>query len=231
MVKSIKKRNDEGAAVYAKEHSELSKVITTVNSSELALTQVILRFESMKDVGDAINHFTMASRIVKSVGQRIASLGPVLENATEDVGTILGETLAELGNLSPTLTLSVETGRIDELLGQAEIHAAHRVANTEPENFPHSDRISTQRVLSEARKVALLASGEEALFDSASDPETGLWRTGVEERVYRYLISNTGSGAIGDAPSVLDLSAEEFEEAVLRLAINGKPNPMMGAGR
>src|SRR5712692_6596241 len=55
-VRAMISKDKSKAAVYANEWSELRKVGKVVYASELALTQVVLRLESIVDVGDVMMH-------------------------------------------------------------------------------------------------------------------------------------------------------------------------------
>ena len=57
-VRAMVSRDQSKASVYANEWAELRKVGKVVYASELALTQVVLRLESIVDVGDVMSHMT-----------------------------------------------------------------------------------------------------------------------------------------------------------------------------
>src|ERR1035437_11015929 len=59
-VRFIQEKNRSKAAVYATEHAEVRKVCNVVEASELALTQVSLRLQSITEIGDAMFHMDTA---------------------------------------------------------------------------------------------------------------------------------------------------------------------------
>ncbi len=225
MVVRCVKRNDEAnATVYASEHAELTKVTQILAAGELALSQVVVRFESIKDVGEAVNHVTSASKILKNIGKDLSGLGPALEHATQDVSSVLGETLTELGNVAPSLRVDIETQSVEELLSEAKIYAEQKAVELKNVLSSEPDSAYTQKVLSQARRVALLASGEEETMAPETKPTFYVpsKHVTVEESVHRYLTSNAGNASIEEVCSALGITKNEFERAILSLALKKK---------
>ncbi|MBI2183552.1 MAG: hypothetical protein HYU39_01185 [Thaumarchaeota archaeon] len=229
IVRCVTKKDDVNASVYSSEHAELIKVIRAVSASEVALTQVALRFESIRDVGEAILHVNSVSKVLKEIGYNMSKLGPSLEHATDEVNTVLGETLAELGTLSPSVRLDVQTLSVEELIAKARSYAEQKATELKESFASRTDHAAAQDVLKEARRVALLADGTEvpASYPQA-EPYLPQASKRIEERVYRYLAS-AGSGDAAEACTELGVSQTEFEEAVLSLATRGKRGVLVEA--
>ncbi|MFQ6134483.1 MAG: hypothetical protein ACE5KU_01545, partial [Nitrososphaerales archaeon] len=83
VVRAIERRDDSRASVYAVELSEVKKVLRVVRVSELALTQIIVRFESIRDVGDVFANMNEAFKVMKSISKSVSGVVPALENATD----------------------------------------------------------------------------------------------------------------------------------------------------
>ena len=95
-VRALTAKDKSKANVYANEWAELRKVAKVVYASELALTQVILRLESINDVGDVISHMSTAFKVLRKVSKTVQGLVPALDQASEEINTTLTETMADL---------------------------------------------------------------------------------------------------------------------------------------
>lgn len=222
IVRCVKKKDDRTASVYSSEHAEIKKVIQVVSASEIALTQVALRFESIRDVGQAISHVNSVSKVLKEVGYDMSVLGPSLEHATEEVNAVLGDTLAELGNLSSSVHLDAETLSVEQIIAKAKSFAEQKATELKDSLASEMDRDEAQDVLKQARQVALLANGTEVPVPyqklNSYSPHPG---RRINENVQRYLISEAGRDDAVDVCSALGITKDEFEEAVLSLASKG----------
>jgi division protein CdvB (Snf7/Vps24/ESCRT-III family) len=70
-VKAMMTKDQSKATIYANEWAELRKVGKVVYASELALTQVVLRLESIVDVGDVMSHMSMAFKVLHKVNKTV----------------------------------------------------------------------------------------------------------------------------------------------------------------
>ena len=125
-VKAMMSKDKSKAAVYANEWAELRKVGKVVYASELALTQVVLRLESIVDVGDVMSHLGMAFKVLRKVNKTVQGLVPSIDQASTEINTALTETMAEMGNVSPTISLNIQTESGEELVEQARKLAEER---------------------------------------------------------------------------------------------------------
>ena len=108
VVRAIEHKDDDSASIFAVELTEVKKVLKVVKVSELALMQIIVRLESIRDVGDVYSNMNDAFKIMRGVNKSVSGVVPSLENATEEVNTTLSETLADLGNLSSSVSFIFE---------------------------------------------------------------------------------------------------------------------------
>ena len=86
-VKAMMVKDQQKANIYANEWAELRKVGKVVYASELALTQVVLRLESIVDVGDVMSHMSMAFKVLGKVNKTVQGHDPSLDQATSDINT------------------------------------------------------------------------------------------------------------------------------------------------
>jgi len=225
-VKAMVSKDKSKAAVYANEWAELRKVAKVVYASELALTQVVLRLESMVDVGDVMVHMSTAFKVLRGVSKTVQGLVPALDQASDEINSTLTETMAEMGNVSPTISLNVRTESGEELVEQARKLAEERAEEMK------SGLISSPRRIQEGgesleRRTPLLATGEE---DEESAMLGVLYsaprREDVEEEVLHYAAIHDGNVDITDVSSVLKMPSDEVEQALLKLLSEGKVKMM-----
>ncbi|MDV3244450.1 MAG: hypothetical protein LYZ66_04650 [Nitrososphaerales archaeon] len=222
-LKAMMAKDKSKAVVYANEWAELRKVGKVVYASELALTQVILRLESIVDIGDVMSHLSMAFKVLRRVNKTVQGLVPSLDQASTEITNTLTETMAEMSNVSPTLSLNVNTESGEELVEQAR-----RFAKQREEEMRQSFDVSPRQIQESAeplkRMVPLLEGGDEGDEDDAAlgvlyaetKPEM------VEESVLQYAVIHNGDVNITDASVALRLPSDDVEEAMLKLLNEGK---------
>lgn len=221
-VKAIMSKDRSKATVYANEWAELRKVGRVVYASELALTQVTLRLESIVDVGDVMAHMSMAFKVLRRVNKTVQGLVPSLDQASSEISDTLTETMAEMGNVSPTISLNIQTESGEELVEQAK-----RLAEQRADEMKQNLGMPQLRVENLAddleRRVALLALGDDnedssplgVLYAPPEDPQ-------AEAQVLQYAAIHNGSVDISDASTVLRLPSDDIEQAMIKLLNEGK---------
>ena len=107
-VRAIEKNDEMRARVLAGEHVELQKIGKVVNASELALLHISVRLETIRDVGDIMYVLTNAFKAVRKIGKSVAEVAPNLEQAASEINESFSGILAELGMVSPNVTLSLD---------------------------------------------------------------------------------------------------------------------------
>ena len=220
-VKAMVSRDQSKATIYANEWSELRKVGKVVYASELALTQVVLRLESILDVGDVMTHMSKAFKVLRKVNKTVQGIVPSLDQASDEINSALTETMTEMGHVSPSISLNIQTESGEELVEQAR-----RLAEERAEEMKRSLVISQihiqQDPIPESR-VPLLETGEddeeEALLGTLYKPRQV---EDTEERVLQYAAIHNGRLDITDASSVLKMPSDDVEQAMLTLISQGK---------
>jgi division protein CdvB (Snf7/Vps24/ESCRT-III family) len=222
-VKAMMTKDKSKAAVYANEWAELRKVGKVVYASELALTQIVLRLESIVDVGEVMSHLGMAFKVLRKVNKTVQGLVPSLDQASEEINTALTETMAEMGNVSPSISLNIQTESGEELVEQAR-----RLAEERAEEMKRTMVVSPRQIQQNGeeleRRVPLLATGGEedeetmALGTLYRDPPG----EEVEEQVLQYAAIHNGSVDVTDASTILKMPSDDLEQAMLKLLAEGK---------
>jgi division protein CdvB (Snf7/Vps24/ESCRT-III family) len=221
-VKAMMTKDESKATVYANEWSEMRKVGKVVYASELALTQVVLRLESILDVGDVMYHMSMAFKVLRKVNKTVQGLVPSLDQASSDINSALSETMAGMENISPSISLNIQTETGEELVEEARKLAEERAEEMKRSlTSPLHLRI---RGYEQSSRVPLLATGDD------EDEESAILGTvykprpveDTEEQVLQYAAIHNGNVDITDASTVLKMPSDDVEQAMLTLMAQGK---------
>jgi division protein CdvB (Snf7/Vps24/ESCRT-III family) len=221
-VKAMMTKDESKATVYANEWSEMRKVGKVVYASELALTQVVLRLESILDVGDVMYHMSMAFKVLRKVNKTVQGLVPSLDQASSDINSALSETMAGMENISPSISLNIQTETGEELVEEARKLAEERAEEMKRSlTSPLHLRI---RGYEQSSRVPLLATGDD------EDDESAILGTvykprpveDTEEQVLQYAAIHNGNVDITDASTVLKMPSDDVEQAMLTLMAQGK---------
>ena len=222
-VKALASKDKPKAAVYANEWSELRKVGKVVYASELALTQVMLRLESIVDVGDVMFHLSTAFKVLRQVNKAVVGVVPSLDQTSDEFNAALTETMAEMGNVSPSISLDIKTDSGEELVEQARRLAEQRAEEMKT-SFISSPRMMEEAAQSIDQRVPLLAEGE------LNEEEAAILGTvyrqrpveNAEEQVLKYASVHNGNVDIGDASQILKMPSDDVEQTMLKLLSEGK---------
>jgi len=224
-IRAISTQDKSKAAVYANEWAELRKVGKVVYASELALTQVVLRLESIVDVGDVMSHLGMAFKVLRRVNRTVQGLVPSLDQASEDINSALTETLAEMGNVSPSISLDIQTESGEELIEQAR-----RLAEERAEEMKRSMLVSPRQIEQNGEnlgeRIPLLATSGEDDSDEESMALGRIYRSrprdDAEEQLLRYAAIHEGNVDISDVSAFLKFPSDDLEQAMLKLLAEGR---------
>ncbi len=223
-VRAMMAKDKSKAAVYANEWAELRKVGKVVYASELALTQVVLRLESIVDVGDVMSHLGTAFKVLRKVNKTVTELVPSLDQASDEISSALTQTMAEMGNVSPSISLNIQTESGEELVEQAR-----RLAEERAEEMKRSIVVSPRQIEQNGEelqeRIPMLATGEEGEDEESAALGT-LYRShdgeDAEEQVLKYAAIHDGNVDITDVSTMLKLPPDDLEQAMLKLLSEGK---------
>ena len=230
-VKAMMVKDQEKATIYVNEWAELRKVGKVVYASELALTQVVLRLESIVDVGDVMSHMSQAFKVLHRVNRTVQGLVPSLDQASADINNVLAETMNGMGNISPTIQLNIQEGTGEEIVEQAR-----KLAEERAEEMKRTLRVSPRVIQREApeiqQRIPLLATGDDVAEESRMLGTIYRPRSvdETEERVLQYAAIHEGNVDVTDASSVLKMPSDDVEQAMLTLMAQGKVKVGEGGG-
>jgi division protein CdvB (Snf7/Vps24/ESCRT-III family) len=227
-VRALQEKNKSKASVYMTEHEEVRKVSRVVEASELALTQVSLRLQSITEIGDAMLHMDTAFRSLKQVGKEMQGVIPALDAASTDISTTLVETMAQMGQISPSINIDLRTENSEDLVEQAKRYAEEQSAHLRDSLNMMPGKFDEQILRTADDHVPLLATGDEsdeeesiALGTIYSVPKDEK----VEREVLKYATTHEGALDVSRTAQQLGIPQDVVEQSMIHLVAQGKVKP------
>ena len=135
VILALQKKDRQRASVYANELSEVRKLGKLVTQAKLALQQVVLRLNTVRDLGDAMTVISPAMSVVRNVGSNISYVMPEAQNEISEINNILGDILIDAGGIRGGTYFNLETTNeeADKILSEASALAEKRMKQLFPE--------------------------------------------------------------------------------------------------
>ena len=134
MVSSVQKHDSARASIYANELAELRKMNRMVTQSRLALEQIMLRLNTITDMGDIVTTLAPATSIVGSLRQSLTGMMPEAENGMSEISSMLSGILVDAGSVSgSSLNFEVANEEAERVLSEAAAVAESRMEGAFPE--------------------------------------------------------------------------------------------------
>ncbi len=227
-VRALQENNKSKAAVYANEHAEIRKVYQVVEASELALTQVSLRMQSITEIGDAMLHMDTAFKSLKQVSREMQGVIPALDAASTGINSTLVETMAQMGQISPNINIDIKTENSEDLVEQARRYAEEQSQRLKDSLNVVPSKFEEQIIATEDEHTPLLATGDEeeetlvlgTLYSTPKDEK-------IDTEVLRYAASHEGAMDISRTSEQLGIPPDLVERSMIHLVAQGKVKPAL----
>lgn len=133
-VKAQETKNTQTAVMYANECSQVKKIAQTIVSSQLALDQVVLRLETVKDFGDVAAEIMPAASIIRAVKDRLAGIIPEVSTHLGAISQTLDSLVLDVGETMGQSWIATVSGEeADKVLAEAAMIAEQKVREGFPE--------------------------------------------------------------------------------------------------
>ncbi|MEM3736578.1 MAG: hypothetical protein QXJ75_00585 [Candidatus Bathyarchaeia archaeon] len=206
-------KDDTHAAIYANECVEIRKIAKIVISAELALERVLLRLQTVEEVGDLLVQMSPVLGIVKETKGKLAGVVPEVSRELEDINTLLSDTLVETGEVtSRDVIIEATSDEAKKVLEEASSIAEEKIG----EKFPE---LPQQLLAAEkpAEAPIALTEGGGTEYKPAPIPKGQL-----EEQIYKYIKDCGGEMSVEKCARDLGVSSEDVKNAINRLCEEGK---------
>jgi len=240
---ALKKNNKEKAAMCATEISEVRKLVKFLYNVQLAIERVIMRLETIKELGDIVADLKPALRLLQGVSQELFQVLPDVSSELNNVNSTIQETLQSTKltadeNLVP---VGKKTEAGEEILKEVSCFMEQKIAETLPEP-PVFEPVKAKASNPIRELVALTASssqvfGQKTIEESGFDPEKTLFtykkseikefslkveKPNLEDVLLEYVRKTNGEIDLSRCCSELKTSNEEIERALENLGTKGK---------
>jgi division protein CdvB (Snf7/Vps24/ESCRT-III family) len=148
VVMALQRKDPQQASVYANELSEVRKLGKLVTQANLALQQVTLRLNTVRDLGDAVTVLSPAISVVRNVGSNLSYIIPNAHHQINEINNILRDILIDAGELSGNTYMNTETTNeeADKILSDASTLAEKRMKQLFPEISTPQLRRQTEEI-------------------------------------------------------------------------------------
>ena len=238
---ALKKNNKEKAAICATEIAEVRKLVKFLYNVQLAIERVILRLETIKELGDIVADLKPALRLLQGVSQELFQLLPDVSSELNTVNETIQETLhaAKISTDENLIPVGKKTEGGEEILKEVACFMEQKLAETLPEP-PVASQVKEKTPIKEL--VALTASSSQVFGHKASE-ETGfepsktlfsykkseikefslkVEKPCLEDVLLEYVRKTNGEIDLSRCSSELQTSNEDIERALENLGTKGK---------
>ena len=238
---ALKKNNKEKAAICATEIAEVRKLVKFLYNVQLAIERVILRLETIRELGDIVADLKPALRLLQGVSQELFQLLPDVSSELNTVNETIQETLhaAKISTDENLIPVGKKTEGGEEILKEVACFMEQKLAETLPEP-PVASQVKEKTPIKEL--VALTASSSQVFGHKASE-ETGMESSKtlfsykkseikefslkvenpcLEDVLLEYVRKTNGEIDLSRCSSELQTSNEDIERALENLGTKGK---------
>ena len=139
-VRAQENKDAQTSVMYANECAQVKKIAQTIVTSQLALEQVVLRLDTVKDFGDVAVELMPAASIIRTVKDRLSGVIPEVSRSLGTISQTLDSLVLEVGEATGQSWNAMVSGEdADKVLAEASVIAEQKVR----EGFPELPTTST----------------------------------------------------------------------------------------
>jgi division protein CdvB (Snf7/Vps24/ESCRT-III family) len=239
---ALKKNNREKAAICATELAEVRKLVKFLYNVQLAIERVIMRLETIKELGDIVTDLKPALRLLQNVSQELFQVLPDVSSELSTVNDTIQDTLraAKITTDEDVIPVGRKTEGGEEILKEVTCFMQQKLSETLPE--PPAGATPVQEKTPIKELVALTATssqviGHKTTEETGFDPSKALFsykkqeikefslkvqNPSLEDVLMEYVRKTNGEIDLSRCSSELQTSNEEIERALESLGTKGK---------
>jgi hypothetical protein len=238
---ALKKNNKEKAAMCATEIAEVRKLVKFLYNVQLAIERVVMRLETIKELGDIVADLKPALKLLQGVSQELFQVLPDVSSELSNVNQTIQDTLhaTKLTADENVIPVGKKTEAGEEILKEVSCFMEQKLSETLPEP-PVAEPVKQKMPVKEL--VALTASSSQVFTkktteETGFDPEKTLFsyrksevkefslkvdKPALEDVLLEYVRKTNGEIDLGRCSNELQTSNEEIERALENLGNRGK---------
>jgi hypothetical protein len=239
---ALKKNNREKAAICATELAEVRKLVKFLYNVQLAIERVIMRLETIKELGDIVTDLKPALRLLQGVSQELFQVLPDVSSELDSVNVAIQDTLhaAKITTDENVIPVGHKTEGGEEILREVTSFMQQKISETLPEPPIGAPKVVEKTPIREM--VALTATssqmiGHKTTEEAGFDPEKSLFsykkqeikeftmkvqNPQLEDVLMEYVRKTNGEIDLSRCSSELQTSNEEIERALESLGTKGR---------
>ena len=238
---ALKKNNKEKASMCATEIAEVRKLVKFLYNVQLAIERVILRLETIRELGDIVADLKPALRLLQGVSQELFQVLPDVSSELNTVNETIQQTLhaTKISADETLIPVGKKTEAGEEILKEVSCFMEQKLSETLPEP-PATSPLKGKTPIKEL--VALTASSSQ-VFGHKTTEEVGMESSKtlfsykkseikefslkvekpcLEDVLLEYVRRTNGEIDLSRCSNELKTSNEEIERALENLGTKGK---------
>ncbi len=239
---ALKKNYREKAAMCATELAEVRKLVKFLYNVQLAVERVILRLETIRELGDIVADLKPALRLLQGVSSELFQVLPDVSSELNNVNAAIQETLhaTKISTDEDIIPVGKKTEGGEEILKEVTCFMQQKLTETLPEP-PAGTPVKEKTPIKQL--VALTATSSQVIEhktteEAGFDPEKSVFSykkqeikefsiklnkdASLEDMVLQYVRKTNGEIDLGRCSSELQTSNEEIERALESLGTKGR---------
>ncbi len=239
-VHALKNNNKDKAAIWANEVTEVRKLTKFLYHVELAIEQVILRLETIRELSDVIIDLKPALRMLQRVSKQLFEVLPDVSSELGRINDVISETLysTRMTVDESIIPIDRKTPGGEEILKEVSGFLEQEVSGKlpeppatleTPEQAPVKQMVAlaatcSQTVGQETVETETVSSQDLFSYKKAEIQEISLKveNPSLENVLFEYVKKSKGEIDLMQCSMELDASYEEVERALQSLGAKGK---------
>lgn len=214
---ALEKKDSERAKIFSNELSEVKKIAKTINNGLLLLEQLIIRMETLREVGSTFAQLRPTLEVVKQISGQLSEVMPEVSNELSHIGSILDEAMVGMSIDGSQDSIKIpESIMSDQILEEASDYLKTRI----------EDEIPVPPIVERhAKAIAIGGDEEEVAYEGAPPPRVVKNITenvgDKEGALLVYLRANGGEFEMSDASNCTRVPEGEIPAIIEGLSRKG----------
>jgi len=223
--------NTQYATIYANETAELRKLVKSIESASISLEQLLLRLETIMELGDAASLLSSLQGLISEVRSVVPQISPELDTQLDTLSNAVFE---QLGERYPDVLMVMPHSDanemdINEILKEASAAAGNMIK--EKILLPEPPMASKEKITDKIQKVAESISIEESHL-SRSEKGSSVQNKSInvrtekllslEDKVYLWILEHNGELNVIECARNLGVAPEDVRKAIDILSRAGR---------
>ncbi|MGQ9469426.1 MAG: Snf7 family protein [Nitrososphaerales archaeon] len=151
VVSAVQRQDLKHASMFANELAEVRKMNKMVTQAKLALEQIVLRLDTVKDLGDITLALSPAISVARSIRSELSEITPEAEREIGEISSLLSEIVVSASQTSvEQISFEAINEDAEKIIAEASTVAEQKVK----EIFPELPEPLTQTIEEKASETA-----------------------------------------------------------------------------